>query len=135
MLYKNNWYVAEHSARLTDKPLRVRMLGCNFVLFRDAKGAAHCLSDVCIHRGASLASGQCHPEDGSVSCPFHGWRFRGDGKCVRIPSLGPGNYDKAPPRGRVDSYPVEERYGLIHVFLGDLPEAERPPVMPVPERS
>lgn len=36
-------------------------------------------------------------------------------------------------RARTDTYPVEERYGLVHVFLGDLPEAERPPIMEIPE--
>jgi phenylpropionate dioxygenase-like ring-hydroxylating dioxygenase large terminal subunit len=33
----------------------------------------------------------------------------------------------------VDSYPVEERYGVVFAFLGDLPEEGRPPVCPVPE--
>jgi phenylpropionate dioxygenase-like ring-hydroxylating dioxygenase large terminal subunit len=33
----------------------------------------------------------------------------------------------------VDSYPVVERYGLVHVFLGDLPEDERPTIMDIPE--
>jgi phenylpropionate dioxygenase-like ring-hydroxylating dioxygenase large terminal subunit len=33
----------------------------------------------------------------------------------------------------VDAYPAEEHYGLVHVFLGDLPAAERPPMMPIPE--
>ena len=30
----------------------------------------------------------------------------------------------APQRARIDAYPVEERYGLVFVFLGDLPERE-----------
>jgi phenylpropionate dioxygenase-like ring-hydroxylating dioxygenase large terminal subunit len=34
---------------------------------------------------------------------------------------------------RVDAYPVEERYGIVFVFLGDLPEAERPPIQPIAE--
>jgi phenylpropionate dioxygenase-like ring-hydroxylating dioxygenase large terminal subunit len=36
-------------------------------------------------------------------------------------------------RARVDSYPVEERYGLVFAFLGDLPERERPGIMAIPE--
>ena len=38
-----------------------------------------------------------------------------------------------PERARIDAYPVEERYGLVWVFLGDLPEAERYPIPPLPE--
>jgi phenylpropionate dioxygenase-like ring-hydroxylating dioxygenase large terminal subunit len=67
-----------------------------------------------------------------VVCPYHGWEFNGDGQCERIPSLGPG---QAPVTGRarVDSYPVQEKYGIVFVFLGDLPEGERPPIMELAE--
>ena len=58
MLFKNVWYVAEFSSALTDQPLKVRMLGRDFVLFRDTKGQAACLSSVCCHRGAPLSGGE-----------------------------------------------------------------------------
>ena len=34
----NLWYVAEWSKAVQDKPVQVRMLGQNFVLFRDTGG-------------------------------------------------------------------------------------------------
>jgi len=116
----NNWYVAAVANELGEVPLRSTMLGCDFVLFRDAAGEPHCLSDVCCHRGASLSRGKC--VNGCVQCPYHGWEYAGDGCVTRIPSLGEG---KIPARARVDSYPVQERYGFIWVFLGDAPEGER----------
>lgn len=128
-MYINFWYAAERSDRLGDQPLKVRMLGQDFVLFRDTAGAAHCLANTCVHRGGSLADGKVCGD--TVACPYHGWRFDGDGRCQRIPSLGLDA--RIPARARVDSYPVVERYGLVHVYLGDLPEAERPPIMPIPE--
>ncbi len=118
----NNWYAPLESENLTSEPMPVRMLGQDFVLFRDAEGEAHCLSDTCIHRGGSLCRGKT--VNGTVECPYHGWRFDGTGQCTLIPSAGP---DVAPPkRARVDSYPVEEKWGFVFVFLGDLPEDERP---------
>jgi phenylpropionate dioxygenase-like ring-hydroxylating dioxygenase large terminal subunit len=51
--------------------------------------------------------------------------------CRRIPSLGINA--SIPGRTRVDAYPVEEKYGLVFAFLGDLPEAERPPILEVVE--
>ena len=33
-----------------------------------------------------------------------------------------------PKKARIDTYPVVERYGYVFVFLGDLPESERPPM-------
>jgi len=128
-MYINFWYPAEWSENLTDAPVKVRMLGHNFALFRDSDGVAHCLSNTCVHRGGSLAGGRI--VDDCVQCPYHGWRFGGDGACRTIPSLGPGA--NVPARARVDSYPTEERYGIVFAFLGDLAEGERPPIMDIPE--
>ena len=46
-MFINFWYVAEETKKLTDGPMKVRMLGQDFVLFRDSKGKAHCLRNVC----------------------------------------------------------------------------------------
>jgi phenylpropionate dioxygenase-like ring-hydroxylating dioxygenase large terminal subunit len=129
-MIKNNWYVAGESAELTDKPRRVRMLGQNYAIFRDASGKAACLSDVCIHRGSSLA-GYGKVVDGCIECPYHGWRFNSEGECTLIPAAGPGK--PITKKARVDAYPTIERYGFVWVFLGDAPEHERPPLPEYPE--
>ena len=100
-------------------------LGQQFALFRDSGGRAHCLADVCAHRGGSLGMGKF--KDNCIECPYHGWRYNGDGQCTYMPTLGKDV--KVPTRARVDSYPVEERYGVVFAFLGDLPAEERPPIM------
>jgi phenylpropionate dioxygenase-like ring-hydroxylating dioxygenase large terminal subunit len=128
-MFINFWYVAAMTDELGAAPLKVRMLGQNFVLFRDREGQAHCLSNVCTHRGGSLAQGRINGD--AVACPYHGWEFDRSGTCIKIPSLG--RDAKIPPRTRIDSYPVSERYGLVFVFLGDLPEEERPPIQQIPE--
>ncbi|KAA1193398.1 aromatic ring-hydroxylating dioxygenase subunit alpha [Pseudohalioglobus sediminis] len=125
----NLWYVAEWSHVVTDKPVKARLLGRDFVLFRDTDGVVQCLSDVCLHRGGSLSGGWTKGD--CVACPYHGWQFSGQGKVEFIPSEGKDF--KIPDRARIDAYPVEERYGLIWVFLGDLPESERYPIPPLPE--
>ena len=128
-MFINFWYPACEGTEITDQPVKRRMLGQNFVLFRDADGVAHCLSDTCVHRGGSLSGGKVKGD--CVECPYHGWQFDGDGRCHRIPSLGPNA--KIPGRARVDAYPTQERYGLVFAFLGDLPEAERPPLLHIAE--
>ena len=121
----NNWYVAAYANEVTAaKPLAVRMLGCDFVMYRDAEGRAVCLSNVCVHRGAALANGQLVA--GLLECPYHGWQYGGEGRCLKIPAMG--DEAEIPKRARVDSYPTMEKYGWVWVFLGDLPPAERPQV-------
>ena len=126
----NLWYVAEWSNKVKDKPVRARLLGQNFVLFRDRSGKVNCLSDVCIHRGGALSNGWTTERD-CVACPYHGWEFDAEGKVQFIPSRGAGA--AVPERARIDAYPTEERYGMIWVFMGDLPAQERYPIPPFPE--
>ena len=128
-MFINFWYPAATIEELTDLPIKARILGQDFVLFRDAAGKACCLSNTCTHRGGSLGDGKIR--NGNMQCPYHGWEFNGEGHCTKIPSLG--SNAKIPSRARIDAYPVEERYGLVFCFLGDLPEAERPPIMEIPE--
>lgn len=129
-MFINFWYCAAVAKDLVDTPLRVRMLDQNFVLFRDAAGRPHCLHDVCVHRGASLAGGVV--KDDCIQCPYHGWLYDGDGACTHMPTLV-GTDGRIPAKARVDSYPTVEKYGLIFTFLGDLLEAERPPMLEVNE--
>lgn len=129
-MYINFWYPICTSESLNeDSPQRVEMLGgIRLVAFRDEDGNAKVLSDTCIHRGGSLGGGKV--VNGNVQCPYHGWQFDGTGKCTKIPSMG----DKKPPaRAKVDSYPIQEKYGIVFAFLGDLPEGERPPLQAVTE--
>jgi phenylpropionate dioxygenase-like ring-hydroxylating dioxygenase large terminal subunit len=125
----NFWYALARSEELGSEPLKVRALDHDFVLFRDSFGAAHCLANTCVHRNGSLAGGSVQTD--CIQCPYHGWQYTGEGRCVRIPTLPDGA--EIPANARVDAYPVEERYGLIFAFLGDLPPAERPPLLDVPE--
>lgn len=128
-MYINFWYPTVKSEDLTDTPQKVQILGQQFVVFRDSNGEAHCLSNVCTHRGGSLAGGKMR--DDCVECPYHGWQFNGAGECVKIPSIG--KEGKIPPRTKIDSYPVQEKYGIVFAFLGDLPEAERPAIYEIEE--
>jgi len=129
-MYINFWYPMALSSEVTaEKPLRVKRLCLQFVVFRDSAGKAHVIADTCVHRGGSLGLGKLRGD--SVACPYHGWEFGGDGRCTRIPSLGADA--KLPARAKVDAYPVQEKYGLVFAFLGDLPEAERPPIYDIAE--
>ncbi|MEE9511368.1 MAG: Rieske 2Fe-2S domain-containing protein, partial [Gammaproteobacteria bacterium] len=85
-MFINFWYPVIEGSELGDEPLQVTMLGCDFVLFRDEHGKARCLANTCMHRGGSLGHGVVR--DGCIQCPYHGWQYNGDGRCVRIPSIG-----------------------------------------------
>ena len=127
-MIKNMWYALEFSHEITATPKQAVCLGQKLVLYRTPRGKVVCMSDLCVHRGAQLSQGTTKGD--CIVCPYHGWEYEPDGACTRIPA----HPEKTIPRkARVDSYPVEERYGFVWVFLGDLPAEERPPIPEWPE--
>ena len=57
-------------------------------------------------------------------CPYHGWRYRADGRCVAIPQLE--DPSRVPAKARIGAFGCQERYGLIWVALAE-------PRWPLPE--
>lgn len=105
------------------RPLKpVRLLGQDFVLFRDDKGRYGLLDRDCPHRGADLAFGRL--EDGGLRCAFHGWLFDAEGKCLETPAEPEGS--SLCRHIRQGSYPVAERNGILFAYLG----AGAPPAFP-----
>ena len=92
----------------------VRLLGEDFVLFRDPRGRFGLLERACPHRGADLAFGRL--EDGGLRCAFHGWLFDVTGSCLQTPAEPKGS--KLCDHIRQASYPVAERNGILFAYLG-----------------
>ncbi len=129
-MLKNFWYAVAFSDEVTEKPSRITALGQELVVYRDSQKKAVVMSDLCVHRGGALSEGWVKGD--CIVCPYHGWQFQQDGACVKIPSF-PDQERAIPRKARVDSYPAQEVYGYVWAFLGDLPEAERPSLPPLPE--
>jgi phenylpropionate dioxygenase-like ring-hydroxylating dioxygenase large terminal subunit len=98
-------------------------LGEPVMIGRTRAGAVYALRDVCPHRAAKLSAGKVSAEPGggeTVECPYHGWRFRTDGACARIPSLTadePLDISKI----RVRTYPLVEAQGLVWIWISTDP--------------
>lgn len=105
------------------RPVRaVRLMGQDFVLFRDEKGELGLLDRDCPHRGADLAFGRL--EDGGLRCPFHGWLFDVKGTCLETPAEPAGS--KLCTRIKQSAYPVVEKSGIIFAYIGE----GEPPAFP-----
>jgi phenylpropionate dioxygenase-like ring-hydroxylating dioxygenase large terminal subunit len=98
----------------------VKLLGEDFVLFRDPDGRYGLLDRDCPHRGADLAFGRL--EGGGLRCAFHGWLFDTTGRCLEMPAE-PENSTFC-TRIRQRAFPAVERNGVIFAYLapGEPPE-------------
>ena len=109
MFIKNHWYAVEFGAEVASEPVLARVHGHDLVLWRSHDGTVNAQSDLCVHRGGSLAGGKV--VGNCVQCPYHGWRYGADGACVEIPANRHGL--PIPRKARIDTYPCVERYGFV----------------------
>lgn len=111
--------------RMQQRPVKaVRLLGQDLVLFKDGSGTFGLLDRDCPHRGADLAFAR-HEPDG-IRCPFHGWKFAADGRCLETPAEPMGS--TLCQRVKQRSYPTQVRAGVVWAYLG--PENSTPPELP-----
>ena len=122
--FRNYWYPTVWAHQVANKPVPVTVCGERIVLIRDGD-LIHALHDRCPHRGVPLSLGR-REFPHTISCPYHGWTYALEsGRLCAVITDGPDS----PICGRVavTKYPVQERLGLVFVYVGDLAEGEEPP--------
>jgi phenylpropionate dioxygenase-like ring-hydroxylating dioxygenase large terminal subunit len=112
MFLKNAWYVAAWDHEVGRSLTPTTILGEPVVLYRTSASKPAALEDACPHRKLPLSMGRLKGDD--VECGYHGLTFDRTGTCTRVPGA-----EKIPHVARVRSYPVEERYGLLWIWMGD----------------
>ena len=115
-MMRRYWHPVCMSAQLPTPdaaPLRVRLLGEDFVAFRDSAGNAGVLEELCMHRGASLALGRV--EEGGIRCLYHGWKFDVHGTVMETPNHDDQKYRD---RMRAPAFPVREEGGIVWAYVG-----------------
>lgn len=110
----DRWYVALTSEEVpAERPVGVRRLGHDLVLWRNRDGRACAAIDVCPHRGVKLSGGRV--VDGHLACPFHGFRFDDNGACTAIPA----HPDRPIPKAmRLGAVSVHEAHGFVWIWSG-----------------
>ena len=84
------------------------------MIFKDDQGRYGLVGRQCPHRGTDLAFGRL--EDGGLRCPFHGWLFDVNGKCLETPAEPPESNLCANIKQK--SYPVVEKNGILFAYMG-----------------
>src|SRR6478736_2309656 len=92
------------------KPHEVKAFGTSLVVFQsESDGKINVLDAFCRHMGGNLAQGTVKGD--SIACPFHDWRWGGNGKCTGIPYAR-----RVPPLAKTRSWPTLERNGQLFVW-------------------
>ena len=117
--FKNYWYPIFSSKVVKRKPVSITVMKEPIVLMRTVDGHVRALSDECAHRGTLLSVGEGCMIKGTdtITCPYHGWTYDlNTGACVAVLPEGPDS--AVPGKIKLRSYPVEERKGIIWIWMG-----------------
>lgn len=128
MFLRHYWYVAARADEVGRTPLGRVVCGEPIVLFRTAAGRPAALRNLCSHRRAPLDKGKLVGD--LVQCPYHGLRFDGAGRCVHIPGQ-----ETIPDQAHIDSFPAEERWGLVWLWMGPRARADAAAIPAKPWRA
>jgi len=117
------WFAILSSKELKNKPLGIKRMNTELVLWRDKKGKVNTTEDFCPHKKARLSSGKI--VNGNIQCPFHGFEFNAEGKAIHIPAIGKNG--KIPEYMKVKSFKTAEKAGMIWIWAGE-GKADKEPV-------
>lgn len=110
--YPTGWFQVAYSHELPPGGVRpLRYFGRDLVLFRTEAGEPKLLDAHCPHLGAHLGHGGKVKGD-CIECPFHAWKFDGDGGCREIP-YG----KKIPPRATLATWQLREVNGMLMTWF------------------
>ncbi|MFM7427171.1 MAG: Rieske 2Fe-2S domain-containing protein [Elainella sp.] len=118
------WLLAHRSMLKPNQPLKLSLLGQDYVLWQDLQGNVSALPNACPHMGAMLSEGWCvaRPDRSStIVCPFHALEFDSAG-CTVLPG-------SRKPTSLLPPLELIVQGDLIWSYGGHAPKLPIPPLM------
>ena len=118
-MLRRYWWPVAFSEEVTKEsgPRKVRLLGEDFVLFRDGAGQLGLIELHCSHRGTSLEFGRV--EDNGIRCCYHGWLYDVRGNCLDQPAEPADSTFK--DRIKHPAFHAQDAGGLVMAYVGPEP--------------
>jgi len=124
--FKNAWYPALFSTEIADNEVKGVTIAGHDILLRRVKAHVHAIQDRCAHRGVKMSLRPTCLTDETITCWYHGFTYGLDDGTLKTIVASPD--DPLIGNVRIRTYPVEERAGIIFVFVGDEDYAPPPPL-------
>lgn len=130
---RNHWYPAAYSHELADDGFFATTICGEPILLRREDGKVHAVEDRCVHRGVKMSIKPHCFKKGTVTCWYHGFTYGLEDGELQTIVASPD--DQLIGKVAIQIFPVEEKYGIIFVFVGDKDYQPVPPLesdLPLP---
>ena len=111
-IFEGNWIYLAHESQIPNPgDYLTGAIGRQPIMItRDKAGELHCIINACSHRGAMLCRRKTDNR-ATITCPFHGWTFRNDGKLLKVKDPDDAGYP--------DQFNTGGSHDLTHVARFD----------------
>jgi len=117
--FARGWHCLGLSKDFKDgKPHSVHAFGTKLVVWADSNDEIRILDAYCRHMGGDLSQGTVKGDE--IACPFHDWRWGGNGRCKNIPYAR-----RVPPIAKTRAWHTLDQDGLLFVWHD--PQGNPPP--------
>ncbi|WP_183098704.1 Rieske 2Fe-2S domain-containing protein [Nocardioides pelophilus] len=108
--YARGWHCLGPADSFRDgRPHTVEAFGTKLVVWADRAGRLQVVDGYCRHMGGDLGQGTVKGDE--IACPFHDWRWGGDGGCKEIPYAR-----RVPMRAKTRTWHAMERNRQLFVW-------------------
>ncbi|WP_016931759.1 MULTISPECIES: Rieske 2Fe-2S domain-containing protein [Rhodococcus] len=117
--FARGWHCLGLSKDFKDgKPHSVEAFGTKLVVWADSNDEIKILDAYCRHMGGDLSRGTVKGDE--IACPFHDWRWGGNGRCKNIPYAR-----RVPPIAKTRAWHTLDQDGMLFVWHD--PQGNPPP--------
>ena len=117
--FARGWHCLGLSKDFKDgKPHSVEAFGTKLVVWADSNDEIKILDAYCRHMGGDLSQGTVKGDE--IACPFHDWRWGGNGRCKNIPYAR-----RVPPIAKTRAWHTLDQDGMLFVWHD--PQGNPPP--------
>ncbi|KHJ74374.1 Rieske 2Fe-2S domain-containing protein [Rhodococcus sp. Chr-9] len=117
--FARGWHCLGLSKDFKDgKPHSIEAFGTKLVVWADSNDEIKILDAYCRHMGGDLSRGTVKGDE--IACPFHDWRWGGNGRCKNIPYAR-----RVPPIAKTRAWHTLDQDGMLFVWHD--PQRNPPP--------
>ncbi len=129
---KNHWYPALFSHELKEGEFKSVIICGEPILLRRENGTLYAIEDRCCHRGVRISKKPYSFKPCTVTCWYHGYTYSLESGALETIVASPN--DPLIGKLSIKTYPIEEKYTMIFLFVGDV-DYDVPPLehdLPLP---